>query len=123
VGAGSEETHEIGALMFACLLRDKGYFVDYVGPDNPLDDLVDYAEEEKAFMVILTASLDTNALVLKKLQEKLNGLPKPPVFAYAGQAFVLYPNLRQVIPGVFLGNTLTDGVKKVEELVSGSKHD
>ncbi len=71
VGTGSEETHEIGALMFACLLREKGYFVDYVGPDNPLDDLADYAEEQKAFIVILTATLETNAMVLKKVQEKL----------------------------------------------------
>lgn len=123
VGAGSEETHEIGALMFACLLREKGYFVDYIGPDNPLDDLVDYAEEEKASMVILTASLETNALVLKKLQEKLNGLPKPPIFAYAGQAFVLFPNLCQAVPGIYLGRTLTEGVEKVGKLLSSERQD
>ncbi len=121
VGTGSEETHEIGALMFACLLREKGYFVDYIGPDNPLDDLVDYAEEQKVFLVILTASLDTNALVLKKLQDKLNSLSKPPIFAYAGQAFVLFPNLCSTIPGVFLGNTLMDGVGKVGELLASVK--
>ena len=74
----------------------------------------------RCFMVILTASLDTNALVLKKLQEKLNALPKPPIFAYAGQAFVLFPNLCQTIPGVFLGNTLAEGVDKVGELLAGS---
>ncbi len=107
--------------MFACLLREKGYFVDYIGPDNPLDDLVDYAEEQKVFLVILTASLDTNALVLKKLQDKLNSLSKPPIFAYAGQAFVLFPNLCQTIPGVFLGNTLMDGVGKVGELLASVK--
>ncbi len=123
VGAGSEETHEIGALMFACLLREKGCFIDYIGPDNPLDDLVDYAEEQKVFMVILTASLDTNALVLKKLQEKLSGLPKPPIFAYAGQAFVLFPNLLQAIPGVFLGNSLSEGVEKVGKLLAAGKLD
>jgi hypothetical protein len=84
---------------------------------------VDYAEEQKAFLVILTASLDTNAMELKKLQEKLNGLPKPPIFAYAGQAFVLFPNLRQTIPGVFLGSTLTEGMEKVGELLASGKID
>ena len=121
VGTGAEETHEIGALFFACLLRDKGYFVDYIGPDNPLDDLVDYAAEEKAAMVILTATLDSNAMVLKKVQDKLKALSRPPIFAYAGQAFTLYPNLLQVVPGIFLGNSLSEGVEKVDELLNGGK--
>ena len=118
VGSGPDEMHEIGDLMFANLLREKGYFVDYIGPDNPVDDLVDYAEEEKAAMVILTASIDTNALQLKKIQEKLNRLPKPPVFAYAGQAFNLFPALLSAVPGFYLGKSMEDGLKKVEELLA-----
>jgi DNA-binding transcriptional MerR regulator len=117
VGAGPDEMHEIGELMFACLLREKEYFADYIGPDNPVEDLVSYADEEKAVMVILTASIDTNAFQLKKIQEKLDRLPKPPIFAYAGQAFNLFPALITAVPGVYLGKSLEDGLKKVEELL------
>ena len=121
VGTGPDETHEIGQLMFACLLRQKGSFVDYIGPDNPLEDLVDYAEEQNAFLVILSASIDTNALELKKVQEKLARLPKPPLFAYGGQAFNLFPELRKAIPGIFLGSTMSEGLQKIQELVKESK--
>jgi len=39
VGCAPDELHEIGSLMFATLLRDAGYRVEYLGPDIPLDDL------------------------------------------------------------------------------------
>ena len=120
VGAGPDEMHEIGELMFACLLREKEYFVDYIGPDNPAEDLVSYAGEEKAAMVILTASIETNALQLMKIQEKLNHIPNPPIFAYAGQAFSLFPALLSAVPGIYLGKNLEDGLKKVEELLGTS---
>lgn len=117
VGNGPDEDHEIGELMFACQLREKGFFVDYVGPDNPMEDLVEYAGEQNAALVILTATLETNALELKKTQEKLNHLPKPPIFAYAGQAFSLFPALLTAVPGVYLGKSLEAGLIKVEELL------
>jgi len=44
VGCAPNEQHEVGALMFAVLLRSMCYQVEYLGPDVPLDDLVDYAK-------------------------------------------------------------------------------
>jgi MerR family transcriptional regulator, light-induced transcriptional regulator len=117
IGAGPEEDHEIGELMFANLLREKRYLVDYVGPDNPLDELAEYAGEQKAALVILTATLDSNARQLKKAQEYLNRLANPPVFAFAGRAFNLFPVLIPSTPGVYLGKDLIDGLIKVEELI------
>lgn len=121
IGTGPEEDHEIGELMFASLLREKRYLVDYVGPDNPLNDLAEYASEQNAAMVILTATLDSNAHHLKKAQEKLSRQPNPPLFAFAGQAFNLFPALIPATPGIFLGSNLTDGLEKVQELIGRPK--
>jgi MerR family transcriptional regulator, light-induced transcriptional regulator len=117
IGSGPEEDHEIGELMFACLLREKRYLVDYVGPDNPLDDLAEYATEQNASLVIMTATLESNAKRLKKAQETLNRGLKPPIFAFAGQAFNLFPALIPATPRIFLGNNLMDGLPKIQDLL------
>ncbi len=117
VGNGPNEQHEIGALMFAALLRTQGYCVEYLGPDIPLDDLVEYAGEEKPDMVVLSASMESTALELKKMQEKLGKLPHPPLFGFAGGAFAYKPELVNVIPGHYLGPSMDDAIKQVAELV------
>jgi MerR family transcriptional regulator, light-induced transcriptional regulator len=117
IGSGPEEDHEIGELMFACLLRERRYLVDYVGPDNPLEDLAQYTREQNAALVILTATLESNAKRLQKAQEMLNRGPRPVVFCFAGQAFNLFPALIPATPGVFLGRNLMDGIPIIQELL------
>ena len=117
VGSGPNEQHEIGALMFAALLRTSGYCVEFLGPDIPLDDLADYAGEENADMVILSASMESTALELKKMQEKLNKLRHPPLFGFAGGAFAHNPELIKAIPGHYLGPTMQDALAQVAELM------
>jgi DNA-binding transcriptional MerR regulator/methylmalonyl-CoA mutase cobalamin-binding subunit len=106
VGCGPDEQHELGSLMLAVLLRAGGYRVEYLGPDIPLDDLVDYAKYEKPVMIILSASSEAAAMELKKLQEKLSKLCPAPLFGYGGGAFNQNPALCERIPGYFLGDKL-----------------
>jgi len=115
-GAPSEE-HEIGALMMAVLLRSEGFRVEFLGADIPLDDLVYHARFEKPDMIVLTASTKTSALELKRMQEKLNQLRAVPFFGYGGFAFNLEPELREQIPGFFLGETMELALQKVNELL------
>lgn len=112
-----EETHEIACLMMSVMLRHIGYRVEYLGPDLPIDDLVDYARQEKPAMVCMSATMEENALRLTHVQEKLLKIKPAPVFGYGGQAFTLKPDLRQKIPGVYLGDTLADGIKQVEKII------
>lgn len=118
IGGAPTEQHEIGALMMALLLRSEGYRVEYLGPDIPLEDLVDYARYEKPNMIILSASMESAAIELRRMQEKVNRLRPTPIFGYGGMAFNIKPELRKQIPGIFLGETLDQAVERVGELLS-----
>ena len=121
IGGAPTEQHEIGPLMMAVLLRSEGYRVEYLGPDIPLDDLVDYAKYEKPAMIVLAASLDSSALELKRMQEKVSRLRPAPIFAYGGRAFNLNPDLRKQIGGIFLGETMDAGLEKINDLLMNGR--
>ncbi|HEX9013771.1 MAG TPA: cobalamin-dependent protein, partial [Anaerolineaceae bacterium] len=121
VGCAPTEQHEIGALMFTVMLRSNCFQVEYLGPDIPLDDLVDYAKYEHPAAVILTASTEATAMELQHFQEKLRHLKRQPLFAYAGRAFTSDPRLCQKIPGLYLGPTLDKGVETLRSVLMGEK--
>jgi methanogenic corrinoid protein MtbC1 len=113
VGCGPNEQHEIGSLMVAVMLRSHGFRVEYLGPDIPVEDLVDYACYEHPQLVVLTASIEETALGLKHVQERLNVLKRPPTFGFGGRAFVVKAALRKQVPGIYLGDTLDAAVSTV----------
>jgi methanogenic corrinoid protein MtbC1 len=121
VGCGPDEQHEIGALMMAALLRSDGYRVEYLGPDVPVDDLIDYARYEHPHMIILASSMESSAVELKNVQEKLQKLRPVPLFGYGGAAFVIKPALRQEIPGIFLGGTMQEAIEHVQQLLKKNR--
>jgi methanogenic corrinoid protein MtbC1 len=116
IGCAPNEQHELGGLMMAALLRSSGYRVEYLGPDIPLGDVVDYASYEHPKMIILTASLEAAALDLEGMQGRLSKLRAAPVFGFGGAAFVAKPELQKSVRGVYLGNTLEAGVSTVRTL-------
>jgi len=120
VGGAPYEQHELGALMLAILLRSEGYRVEYLGPDIPLEDLVDYAREERPALIVLTATSEESALAMRRLQEKLSRLRPAPLFGYGGAAFLRMPDLIQRVPGVFLGKTLSEGADKIGDLLKST---
>ena len=118
VGCGPEEQHEIGSLMLSVMLRSSGFRVEYLGPDIPLDDLAEYARYEHPDMVVLTASMESTAEELIKINGKLARLHPAPELGFGGQAFVEKPELRRRIPGIYLGDTLEQGASAVQSLFS-----
>ena len=117
VGGAPGELHEISGLMLSVMLRARGFRVDYLGPDIPIEDLTDFAKQEHPDMIILTASLEPAALELKHFQERLDRLRVKPIFGYGGRAFVFKPALCGQVPGIFLGTSLDEGVETVNGLL------
>ena len=103
--------------MLAVLLRHDGYRVEYLGPDLPLDDIVDYSRQEHPGMICMSATVEETAMRLVKMQEKLQKLKPKPHFGYGGQAFIRKPKLKDLIPGLYLGDTITDSRQVVEKLL------
>jgi MerR family transcriptional regulator, light-induced transcriptional regulator len=121
LGAAPTEYHEIGSLMMAVLLRSNGFRVEYLGPDIPLDDLLDYAGLERPDLIILTASLEPAARELAHFQENLKSLKPTPIFGYAGRSFDASPELRKATPGIYLGPRMDEAVTIIRSLLQKEK--
>lgn len=117
VGCAPTELHEIGSLMLAVMLRSEGFRVEYLGPDLPLDDLVDYAKFEHPAMVVMAATSLESAELIDHLQEKLAKIKPAPVLGFGGSAFNQQPELVEKINGKFLGLTLDSAVETVKEIL------
>ncbi len=116
-GCAPTEQHEIGALMLSIMLRSKSFRVEFLGPDVPIDDLVEYARFEHPQMIVLTSTMQDSVSELFHLDEKLNKLEPKPLFGYGGAAFNLSPELQGKLTGTFLGESLDAAVAKITELL------
>ena len=119
IGGGPSEEHEMGALMMAVLLRNRGYRVEFLGANLHLDDLVDYAQQVKPALVVLTASTTRIAMELLRAQAKLNTITPAPKFCYAGFAFDFDPDLAKKIPGIYLGSSMVKALDHIKQILSG----
>jgi methanogenic corrinoid protein MtbC1 len=120
IGCAPLEFHDIGSLMLALLLRNEGYQTEYLGPDIPIDDLVFYAGDQHPALICLSATTKGSALGLKSIQEKLSRIRPPSSFGFGGRAFNLNPELRDQIPGVFLGETYPIAIKNIQSLLKST---
>jgi MerR family transcriptional regulator, light-induced transcriptional regulator len=121
-GCAPTEQHEIGALMLSVMLRSKSFRVEFLGPDVPIDDLVEYARFEHPQLIILTSTLRDSVSELFKLDEKLKKLESKPLFGYGGAAFNIYPDNQGKVAGNFLGESLDMAVQNIIELLKDSPH-
>ena len=117
IGCAPNEYHELAILMLSILLRKEGYQVEFLGFDVPLDDLADYANDQKPAMVILSATLEETAYELGKFNNKLLHLENKPIFGYGGPIFVRKPELRNNIHGLYLGNTFQEALTTIKEII------
>lgn len=118
VGCGPEETQELGPLMFAVLLRQAGYFVEYLGPDLPTDDLIDYSVSVRPKLIILNITNESTVYLLKGFAQSLGALRGRPKFGYVGQYMQDKEALRSQFGGMYLGPTLREGIEIVKQLIA-----
>lgn len=117
VGGAPGELHDIGSLMLSLFLRRAGYWVEFLGADVHLEDLIEYVRAERPAFVCLAAGSEDGARKLQRLQPTLARLRPAPKFGFGGRVFNLKPALRQAVPGLFLGETLSKALNTVRELV------
>lgn len=122
VGCAPAEQHEIGSLMLSVLLRSEGYRVEYLGPDLPLQDLVNYAQYQKPGMIILDATMIDTARSLEGMAELLKIVKPLPYFCFGGAAFINKPALKTTVEGYYLGDTLGDALSSIHDLLPKNGH-
>ncbi len=117
VGAAPGELHEIGALILSLLARRAGYWVEYLGPDVEMVDLLRFVRTEKPALICLTATTRESALRLQQVDGTLDRLRPRPRFAYGGRAFVSDPQLLELVSGDYLGETLGEALRRIAALL------
>ncbi len=117
VGCAPGEMHDIGALIFSLLLRREGYRVEFLGQDVHVGDLIDYARSERPTLICLIAGAEAGARELRRLPLGLATMRPRPKFAFAGSIFNRRHDLRDNIQGIFLGESLVDGLSTIRRVL------
>lgn len=113
------ELHEIGLLMLGVLLRQRRYPIIFLGQSVPLKDLADFVEDIRPSLILLTAVTEET---VQQLVEWTKWMPEvarlgKPLVGYGGRIFTLEPSWRTRMPGVFLGEDLSEAVEKIEQIL------
>ncbi len=121
VGCAPGEQHEIGALLLSIYLRRAGYSVHYLGQGLDIPDTVREAKLQQPALVLLSASTQETAHELSALTSALAEIsPRRPQIGYGGQAFKRYPELRNQMTGIYMGNSAEEALERIRELLSGN---
>lgn len=118
------ELHEVGLLLTCLFLSRRGFGIVYLGPNLPIDDLIDTIRRLQPPLVILSASTPEAA------EHLAAGIPEiksrcagngghAPTIGFGGYTFVERPDLRDGIDGAFLGVDADEATRVVERLIAG----
>jgi DNA-binding transcriptional MerR regulator len=111
-----EDEHTFSPLVLTYLLRRRGRMAIFLGANVPLQRFEETLQALKPQLVIITAQELQKAATLLTFSDLL--APREIPLAYGGLVFTLIPELRERIPGHFLGETLAKAPDAVEELLS-----
>lgn len=115
VASAQGDYHVFSPLLLTYLLRRRGYDVIYLGANVPADELAETVLRVQPDMVILAAQLLHTAATIPEAALDLTG--QDTMIAYGGLVFNLNPDLKQRVPGHFLGPTIEGAVDKVASLL------
>jgi MerR family transcriptional regulator, light-induced transcriptional regulator len=107
------EEHEFGLLLSTFLLRWRGWGVIYLGANVPLERLVEAVRSISPMLVLSLAQTLPAAASLRDMAALFAEVKLP--LAYGGLVFNLIPELRERIPGHYLGDDFSGLVTRVEQ--------
>jgi MerR family transcriptional regulator, light-induced transcriptional regulator len=117
VACAPGDQHELGALTLAVMLRREGYAVTYLGPNNPVRDLVALATQMQAWGVMISAASADSVAQLFDQRQLLRGVAA--VLAFGGYGFDQDPASAAAIGGYYLGGSLRDALRHLHQIRSG----
>ena len=112
------EQHEVAPLMLTLLLRYAGWDVIYLSANVPITQLGMTLEQTKPELVILSAQRLPTAASL--LDTALFVSEHNISLAFGGAVFNRIPELRERIPGHFIGETIEDAIHTIDTILLNS---
>jgi DNA-binding transcriptional MerR regulator len=115
LGCPPAERHTLSLLLLNLFLARYGYKVVYLGADVPVERLEETSRAVRADLVVLAAQQLASAATLRSTAFSLQAKSVP--LAYGGLIFNRVPGLRERIPAYFLGESLEEAVRRIEQLL------
>ena len=109
------ELHGFSLLLATLLLRRRGWNVLHLGADVPLANLAETIADKRPNMVIAAAQQLATAATLREMAASLQ--KEGVATAYGGWVFNRIPDLRDRIPGHYLGQRLECVPERMEALM------
>jgi MerR family transcriptional regulator, light-induced transcriptional regulator len=119
VGCPPGESHTFASMLVTLLLRRRGWEVVFLGADVPLEDLNGTIRAARPQLVVLVAQLLHTAASLLEMAELLLNERVP--LAFGGRIFAQVPELRQRIPGHYLGDHIDAAPQMVEKIMAQAR--
>jgi methanogenic corrinoid protein MtbC1 len=117
-GCPAGEMHTIPILLLSLLLQRAGYKVVYLGANLPAQQMNSAVSEIHPDLVVFACQQLSSAANLSDTARILQEMDIP--LAYGGKIFNLNSELRQRIPGVFLGEKIEEVEEKVEQILQSA---
>ncbi len=115
VATAPGDYHIFSPLFLTYLLRRQGWDVIYLGANVPAAELEATIDQVQPNLVIISAQLLHTAAALKEVILSVQN--RDVMVAYGGLVFNEMPELRQLVPGHFLGQTLEGAVDRAAQLI------
>lgn len=114
-----DEWHEGSLMIIGVLLRRRRWPIAYLGQSVPLPDVAELAKKVRAPAVVFVATLQKGAQSLIDWPQYFPHATATghPLVAYGGQIFNEQPEWRGKVEGLFLGETLREGIDKLDSLL------
>jgi hypothetical protein len=115
----AEEWHAFPLLLLSLLLKRRGWNTVYLGANVPLEEMEETIQTVRPALVIMAAQGLVSAAALRESAALVANHGTP--VAFGGQAFNLNPELRELIPGEFMGETIQQASGRIEALLEGPR--
>jgi DNA-binding transcriptional MerR regulator len=114
-----EELHEGSLLIAGVLLSRMRWPVAYLGQSVPLADIADLSRKINTPAIVFVAMTEVAAAALQQWPDHLPEAQETnrPIVGYGGRIFNEDPAWRSRIPGVYLGDTLREGILRLDEML------
>ena len=112
------EWHEGSLLMLGVLLRRRGWPVAYLGQNVPFHDLSNFIKEIQPPVIVLVAMREDIVQTLADWPKWIPQVSGKPAVTFGGRAFVIRPELQGTVPGIYMGDSMQEGLAKMELLLA-----
>jgi diguanylate cyclase (GGDEF)-like protein len=113
LAAAEGEHHVLGLRMVADVLEGAGFDVLYLGPDVPLDALLDACRRHRPVVLCLGVTMPLNVPTLLTELVAVSDMEQPPLLMVGGRALTQAIEARLTVPVVVSGDQVVAAVERL----------